>query len=146
VSLRCVTSGIGLARIREWLIQVLRQHYLRTKSLPTKQPFFLRSTTQYSVRLCFPASSSAPFQNFLQSDFQFDFQISKMSQFRQAGQKRRGDLSDAFPKVGRCLKCFKHLIVDPDAQCIQMPGLKNCERCSGNGGKCALVSSFKIPA
>ena len=69
-----------------------------------------------------------------------------MSQFRQAGQKRRGDLSDAFPKVGRYLKCFKHLIIDPDAQYIQMPDLKNCEHYSGNGGKCALVSSFKIPA
>jgi hypothetical protein len=29
------------------------------------------------VRLCFPASSSTLFRNFLQSDFQFDFQIPK---------------------------------------------------------------------
>ena len=56
-------------------------------------------------------------------------------------EKRKQDLAASFPKVGRCLKCFKHLIIDPEARCTIEPGKKNCARCTKGGGKCELVSS-----
>ena len=113
---------------------------------PHKTTFFPQITTQSSV--CASVLSSFFFCSFSKLPsirFSIWFSNSKMS-FRQAGQKRRGDLSDAFPKVGRCLKCFKHLLIDPEAKCISIPGRKNCERCSKGGETCGLVSSFKIPA
>jgi len=58
--------------------------------------------------------------------------------------KRKGDLADSFPIVGRCLKCFKNLIVNPFTLCSTAPGKKNCDRCNRQSESCELVRSFLV--
>ncbi|KAF4627113.1 hypothetical protein G7Y89_g11044 [Cudoniella acicularis] len=53
--------------------------------------------------------------------------------------KRRADNEAAWPQKGRCLRCLKHLMIDPDSECITDVGHRNCGRCTKNGDDCSKV-------
>jgi hypothetical protein len=59
--------------------------------------------------------------------------------------KCKGDLAGSFPTIGRCLKCFKHLLINPFTLCAISPGKKNYDRYNKGSESYGLVSfSFLI--
>ena len=143
---RCVALAYekGLARILEVVDRGASPPLLKDCVVPRNTTFFpqVNNTTRRAAapsRLIF-----CSFSKLLQS-IQLIFPISKLKMpfATAATEKRRADLAAAFPQVGRCLKCFKHLIVDPESKCTVEAGKKNCTRCSGGGAICEKVSPFK---
>ncbi len=125
------------------VIQVLPNWYIRTSS--RRETFFFFSITNHNAILqdlsrCLPASSqssSKPSSIIFTINFIMSFALRGPS-------KRKGDLADSFPLVGRCLKCFKNMIVDPFTLCPIAPGKKNCERCNKGSESCGLVSASPL--
>jgi regulator of sigma D len=58
-----------------------------------------------------------------------------------ARNKRKGDLVASFPLVSQYLKCFKHLLIDPDSLCAIAPGKKNYDRYNKGSKSYELVGS-----
>jgi len=53
--------------------------------------------------------------------------------------KHPRDDSEEWPKRGACLKCFKHMLIDPRMECKTLVGKKNCTRCSRGQETCGKV-------
>jgi len=127
----------------EWLIQVFLHPYIRTSSRRRELLFLSTTTPRFFITRVPVPSSFLPcsFQAFFNQYNQFI-----MSSFQVVRQhsKRKGDLADSFPIVGRCLKCFKNLIIDPFTLCSTAPGKKNCDRCNKQSESCELVRSFLV--
>jgi hypothetical protein len=132
---------LGLARNFWWLIQVVPHFYLRTSSRREKLSSFNHNHNHNHIFLCLslPSSllfySSSSLHQLLSIDSTMSYVVAA------ARNKRKGDLAASFPLVGRCLKCFKHLLIDPDSLCAVAPGKKNCDRCNKGSESCELVSS-----
>jgi hypothetical protein len=58
--------------------------------------------------------------------------------------KYKGDLIASFFITGRCLKCFKYLLINPFTLCAIVPGKKNCDRYNKGSESCVLVSSLAL--
>jgi hypothetical protein len=56
--------------------------------------------------------------------------------------KRKGNLVASFPLTSRYLKCFKHLLINPDSLCTTAPSKKNCDRCNKGSNPYKLVYSL----
>jgi hypothetical protein len=56
--------------------------------------------------------------------------------------KRKGNLVASFPLTSRYLKCFKHLLIDPDSLCATAPSKKNCDYYNKGSNPCELVYSL----
>jgi hypothetical protein len=54
--------------------------------------------------------------------------------------KRKADLADSWPQLGRYLKCFKHIIIDPKIKCLTLFKKKNCKRYNKGKTSCEKVS------
>jgi hypothetical protein len=54
--------------------------------------------------------------------------------------KRKANLSNAYPQSPRCLKCFKHLLINPFTLCATSPSKKNCNRYTASSESYSKVS------
>jgi hypothetical protein len=108
-------------------------------SLPFQQPYIQQLFLSLPSSLFFCPSPS------LLQLFPIDSTMSSSSfVVRPCNNKRKGDLAASFPVTGRCLKCFKHLLIDPFTLYAIAPGKKNCDRCNKGSESCILVSSSAL--
>jgi len=58
--------------------------------------------------------------------------------------KCKGNLAGSFLTIGRYLKCFKHLLINPFTLCAISPGKKNYNRYNKGSESYSLVSFLSL--
>jgi len=66
-----------------------------------------------------------------------------------AGRSRRNNVkvptdADLWPLIGRCARCVRFMIIDPEWKCTVNPGSVACTKCASAGAKCDKVSRLSV--